>query len=174
MQIPTNFNGVLFLLKEPHRDENEIEMSVNTWPIRLLNDEIIIGSKYEKGAATRFRNRFREMLRWVHLPTDELKHCIFHNINPLGGGSTVSETYKTIDKGVIAKEIIADIDPRYVFTCIDIYSELKREYGILSADETTGIRYAKRSLKRFQYNKIDFFEIYHPSSRNSRILLPLS
>lgn len=175
MYIPTNFNGVLFLLREPHRSENENDDSVNTWPKRLLNDEIIIGTKHDKGAATKYRNRFREMLQYAHLSPNDLVNCAFYNINPLGGGATVSDMYEDMNKGSIASEIITDVKPRYVFTCIDIYKELKREYFILSAVETAGIRYANKSLKSFKYKNINFFEIYHPSCRrSSRILLPLS
>lgn len=172
MQLPTNFNGVLFLLKEPHRDKNDNPQSENVWPERLLNDDMIHGTKYDRGAVTKFRNRFREMLPYVNLSADELKNCAFFNVNPLGGGSVVSETYMKIDKGYTAKIIISDVNPKFIFTCSDIYSELKKEYFILPSDEIVGIRYANKSLKSFNHHQRQFFEIVHPT-RSPKVLLPL-
>lgn len=181
-----SYNGVLFLLREPHVAEEDKDKTVeeitkksDEWVGKMLNKTFTEAdwkdkkdAKVSKASATKYRNRFIEILSAIGINEKELPHIAYDNIYKQGGGSTQSKGYKE----ALKKYEKANFDDllenlsyktNYVFTCRDIYSKLKSVLEI--TEETDGLRYnnSEHPFKAFTYtdskaNKLTVFEIFHP------------
>ena len=87
---PENFNGIVFLLREPNTGGEPAE---EFWFKKVLNDsenyhKSLESSNKEKSKtanskrdATKFRNRFSEMLEFIDHKENDLKNSVFCNVN---------------------------------------------------------------------------------------------
>ena len=173
---PEKFNGIVFLLREPNNSDKEKQ---EFWFKKVLYDlEGYCQEQKEKGnstvttkrAATKYKNRFNEMIEYVR-KKDDLKNAVYCNIHPECG-----ETYKTkqvseaIKKGIPEEMLMffstlkSDI---IVFTCRDIYSSLLDSKKIRIKKQGKGLVYKKKELSCFECEvgnaKIIVYEIFHPS-----------
>lgn len=163
--ITDNFNGVLFLLREPNSNGKKVTRNDNNWISKVLNFE-------KTKNADKYRKTFISLLNSIGYSDNNLPNCAFDNINPTGGKSSTGDEYRHFsvhDKANRALSIINEISPKYVFTCLDIYNDIK-QYLIDSQtnyiESNDGIVYkrGKRNKIEFSYNnnKIQLFNIYHP------------
>lgn len=188
-----DFNGVIFYLKEPNTGGDETK---EFWFQRIITDKDNYYKNLEKelteagcknvntiirsskGIATRFENRFKEMLEQLGLNDKKLTDVVFCNVNSDFGATTLTGEFKnklatssvckleTIIKNMEKNELI-------VFTCKDIFDKLceawKNKDGCDVSND--GLRYNKeeKPLRSFRHvignKKITVYEIYHPSSR---------
>ncbi len=166
--IGENFNGVLFLLREPNSNEKPVDKTDNKWISQVLTFQQI-------KSANRYRKTFLSLLKSIQLENEALPHCAFDNIKPDGGASTASKKYWEICLKCKIKRTLSifdEIKPSYVFTCLDIYAAIK-SYLIsnhINFTESDGITYIRRKRLinkhklTFIYDgrKIQVFQIYHP------------
>lgn len=157
-----NFNGVLFLLREPHTDESPEDTLIGNkkWFYLVCDEE---NRKTRQSA--RYYNRFCEMLSYVQ--EENPLHSAFTNLKLTGGGSIASKEYRKIsaeEKKSIIDALVDNIDGlQFVFTCSDIFNSLD---GFCSSTDNNGIKYKGKKqvqMRRRVYRDITFFEILHPS-----------
>ena len=184
-----DFNGVIFYLKEPNTGGDETK---EFWFQRIITDKDNYYKNLEKelteagcknvntiirsskGIATRFENRFKEMLEQLGLNDKKLTDVVFCNVNSDFGATTLTGEFKnklatssvckleTIIKNMEKNELI-------VFTCKDIFDKLCGAWLIEAKED--GLRYnnEEKPLRSFRHvignKKITVYEIYHPSSR---------
>lgn len=176
----SNFNGVLIILRESHKDEEdwtisseEIEKKSDKWIGNVLNvNEELDKSlnRKEKITVTKFRNRFAEMLKFIGENGEySIANIAFTNINLKGGGASVGKDYLEILKNYDFDELINGIENlKYIFTCTEIFEKLRKKWNVTETREFDGIKYGNRQKRTFDYNNIRVYEIYHPS-RSPRI-----
>lgn len=184
-----DFNGVIFYLKEPNTGGDETK---EFWFQRIITDKDNYYKNLEKelteagcknvntiirsskGIATRFENRFKEMLEQLGLNDKKLTDVAFCNVNSDSGDKTLTGEFKnklatsavckleTIIKNMEKNELI-------VFTCKDIFNKLRGAWPVEAKED--GLRYndEEKALRSFSHvignKKITVYEIYHPSSR---------
>lgn len=190
-----DFNGVIFYLREPNTGGDEAK---EFWFQRIITDkdnyyknlekelteagcknvnEII---KSSKGTATKFENRFKEMLEQLGLNDKKLTDVVFCNVNSDSGNKTLTDNYKNkLATSAVCKleTIIQNMDKNelIVFTCKDIFNKLceawKNEDGCDVPYD--GLRYdnEEKPLRSFRHvignKKITVYEIHHPSLRRT-------
>lgn len=190
-----DFNGVIFYLREPNTGGDEAK---EFWFQRIITDkdnyyknlekelteagcknvnEII---KSSKGTATKFENRFKEMLEQLGLNDKKLTDVVFCNVNSDSGDKTLTYNYKNkLATSAVCKleTIIQNMDKNelIVFTCNDIFNKLceawKNEDGCDVPYD--GLRYdnEEKPLRSFRHvignKKITVYEIHHPSLRRT-------
>jgi len=154
---PTCFNGIVFLLREPNKDEKNTNKSdekrIPFWFKNVVNREFNLATdadcriylesddakkvKKAKTAATKYVKRFKEMLKFINCPENFLKDAVYCNIHPKYGEKYKSKDYmKTIYQNTIEKINLLEkcADKRagkhdlIIFTCYDIYNILKEYY----------------------------------------------
>ena len=163
--ITDNFNGVLFLLREPNSNGKKVTRNDNDWISKVLD------FKKTKNA-DKYRKTFISLLKSIGYSDKNLHDCAFDNINPTGGKSSIGDEYRHFsvhDKANRALSIIDEISPKYVFTCLDIYNAIK-QYLIDSQtnyiESIDGIVYKRGKKNKIEFiynnNKIQLFNIYHP------------
>lgn len=179
---PENFNGIVFLLREPNTGGEPAE---EFWLKKVLNDSENYHKALEssntdkkkiansKRDATKFRKRFSEMLEFIDHKEDDLKNSVFCNVNPKNGGKTLSKEYKEAMKNGKPQEMalyFASLkDEITVFTCFDIYDDLLESDNIKHKEDETGLKYKSKvsSSRCFKGEigkaKIKVYEIVHPS-----------
>ncbi len=188
-----DFNGVIFYLKEPNTGGDETK---EFWFQRIITDKDNYYKNLEKelteagcknvntiirsskGIATRFENRFKEMLEQLGLNDKKLTDVAFCNVNSDSGDTTLTGEFKNkLATSAVCKleTIIKNMDKNelIVFTCNDIFNKLceawKNEDGCDVPYD--GLRYdnEEKPLRSFSHvignKKITVYEIYHPSSR---------
>ena len=184
-----DFNGVIFYLREPNTGGDEAK---EFWFQRIITDKDNYYKNLEKelteagcknvntiirsskGIATRFENRFKEMLEQLGLNDKKLTDVVFCNVNSDFGATTLTGEFKnklatssvckleTIIKNMEKNELI-------VFTCKDIFNKLRGAWPVEAKED--GLRYndEEKALRSFSHvignKKITVYEIYHPSSR---------
>ncbi|MFQ6880342.1 MAG: hypothetical protein ACLRS1_11210 [Oscillospiraceae bacterium] len=182
-----DFNGVIFYLKEPNTGGDEAK---EFWFQRIITDKDNYYKNLEKelteagcknvntiirsskGTATRFENRFKEMLKQLGLNDKKLTDVVFCNVNSDSGDKTLTGEFKnklatsavckleTIIKNMEKNELI-------VFTCKDIFNKLRGAWPVEAKED--GLRYndEEKALRSFSHvignKKITVYEIYHPS-----------
>ena len=182
-----DFNGVIFYLKEPNTGGYETK---EFWFQRIITDKDNYYKNLEKelteagcknvntiirsskGTATRFENRFKEMLKQLGLNDKKLTDVVFCNVNSDSGDKTLTGEFKnklatsavckleTIIKNMEKNELI-------VFTCKDIFNKLRGAWPVEAKED--GLRYndEEKALRSFSHvignKKITVYEIYHPS-----------
>lgn len=182
-----DFNGVIFYLKEPNTGGDETK---EFWFQRIITDKDNYYKNLEKelteagcknvntiirsskGIATRFENRFKEMLEQLGLNDKKLTDVAFCNVNSDSGDTTLTGEFKnklatsavckleTIIKNMEKNELI-------VFTCKDIFNKLRGAWPVEAKED--GLRYndEEKALRSFSHvignKKITVYEIYHPS-----------
>ena len=181
-----DFNGVIFYLKETKefwfqriitdKDNYYKNLEKELTEAGCKNVNTIIRSS--KGIATRFENRFKEMLEQLGLNDKKLTDVAFCNVNSDSGDTTLTGEFKNkLATSAVCKleTIIKNMDKNelIVFTCNDIFNKLceawKNEDGCDVPYD--GLRYdnEEKPLRSFSHvignKKITVYEIYHPSSR---------
>lgn len=186
---PENFNGIVFLLREPNTGGEPAE---EFWLKEVLTNpenyhKALESSNTDKKKianskrdATKFRKRFSEMLEFIDHKEDDLKNSVFCNVNPKSGGKTLSKEYKEAMKNGKPQEMalyFASLkDEITVFTCVDIYKKLFESDNtkIDIIEQKKGFIYNRKPLDCFigkiDNKKITVYAIYHPSSREGEIL----
>ncbi len=163
--IGKNFNGVLFLLREPNSNGKPVPEYDNEWITKVLNFE-------QEKNANKYRKTFCFLLNSLYLKNDSLPNTAFDNIKTDGGLSRCSHDYKDIkieDKGTKAIKIIDEINPTFIFACLDIYDAIKKQLSSKGIDyiESNGLKYRKgvKNKITYKYNgrTLELFQIYHPS-----------
>lgn len=177
---PENFNGIVFLLREPNTGGKPAE---EFWVKEVLTNSENYHKALEssntdkkkiansKRDATKFRNRFSEMLEFIDHKEDDLMNSVFCNVNPKSGGKTLSKEYKEAMKNGKPQEMalyFASLkDEITVFTCFDIYDDLLELDNIKNKEEKTGLKYKSKVSRCFEGEigkaKIKVYEIVHPS-----------
>ena len=180
------YNGVLFLLREPHTDKKDQNLPVeeiinksNEWVCKMLN-----GSSYnsnwkrtDKAMATLYRKRLGQILKIIGINPKELPNIGYDNLYKPGGGATKSPEYgknlKEYTRSAF-EQLLEKLgyQTRYIFTCCDTYNQLKCVQPV--TEEAEGLQYKtfNRTCKQFLYrdalgNDVRIFAIYHPSSRTT-------
>lgn len=186
-----NFNGVVFMLKEP--DHKQVKAGDEDkrffWFKRVVYDEKYYEDDLPKNeittkkrVATAFKSRFCQMLQVVGLnEKDDLKNTVFCNVHPEWGGVVVTEEYKKTRKENVTNkmEVLVEQCIRKqnrmsltIFTCRDIYMILKCKYTNEGYDvsELDGLTYSKGKnpeRKRIIINtgeyELTIYEIIHPT-----------
>lgn len=182
-----DFNGVIFYLREPNTGGKEAK---EFWFQRIITDRDNYYKNLEKelteagcknvntiirsskGIATKFENRFKEMLEQLGLNDKKLTDVVFCNVNSDSGDKTLTGEFKnklatsavckleTIIKNMEKNELI-------VFTCKDIFNKLRGAWPVEAKED--GLRYndEEKALRSFSHvignKKITVYEIYHPS-----------
>lgn len=189
---PENFNGIVFLLREPNTGGKPAE---EFWFKEVLKNSENYHKALEssntdkkkiansKRDATKFRKRFTEMLESIGYKEDNIKDSVFCNVNPESGGKSLSEEYKIAIKNnkpqEMARHFTSLKDEITVFTCVDIYDKFlnpnnTKSDNIENIVTKNGFRYNRKTLGCFsgeiENKKITVYAIYHPSSREGGIL----
>ena len=176
------FNGIVFLLRESNDPKPD-----NFWFRRVVMGDS--GDSYKddarsKGAGTRYIKRFIEILEStpfnddnpsVKFSQNDLCNAIYCNIHPEYGESTKTTTYKEVMEER-SEAIIDMLSQRHkelvIFTCIDIYDNLKKYLSPVK-EHDDGLRYSRKTLPWFKAEKnsckIRIYKMYHPS-RSGKIL----
>lgn len=171
---PENFNGIIFLLKEPNNPDGAKEFWFKNM---LLSEERYLNSERKsKAVFSKFKNRFSEMIECTNTKK-ELKDAIFCNVNPLKGKATVTqEFFEVLKSGKVEKMLyfFADLkDDITLFTCSDVYSYLFKSDKLPNKTKKSGLSFKNKPLGCFTSEigntKITVYEIYHPS-RSGKIL----
>lgn len=170
---PENFNGIVFLLKEPNNPSGTNEF----WFKNMLEstNKYMNETKISKGVFTRFKNRFSEMMKSKD-DKKELEDSIFCNIHPEYGESSETKAVDEAIKEGKAEEMLEFFstlkDEITVFACREIYRHLLESKKIKVVMKQPGLKYKKGILGCFvcEINNTKFivYEIYHPS-RSGRI-----
>ena len=184
-----DFNGVIFYLKEPNTGGDETK---EFWFQRIITDKDNYYKNLEKelteagcknvntiirsskGIATKFENRFKEMLEQLGLNDKKLTDVAFCNVNSDSGDTTLTGEFKNkLATSAVCKleTIIKNMDKNelIVFTCKDIFNKLRGAWPVEAKED--GLRYndEEKALRSFSHvignKKITVYEIYHPSSR---------
>lgn len=194
---PEEFNGIVFLLREPNDKKKDIkrvdgkeeEDNKFFWFKNVLCGGRIYNEcdsekdkKRSMTAGTKYKNRFREMLRYIKHKDEDLNDAIFCNVHPEWGNTYKSDEYEeTKQPNIVQKMKLIEsraqqckVRTLTIFTCKDIYDILKKMYeknGCLVKEENEmGLRYRygrKKSMGMFRVQTevctINFYEMYHPS-----------
>lgn len=165
---PEEFNGIVFLLKEPNNPGGTDEF----WFKNMLEstDKYLKETKNSRRIFTKFKNRFSEMIRYID-DEKELKDSIFCNVNPKCGESKATPDFYNLlksGKAELMLEFFSTLkDTITVFTCKDIYKHLLLSNETKSKNVMSGLKYKNETLGCFEYEinntKIIVYEIYHPS-----------
>ncbi len=154
-----HFNGVLFLLREPHTNG---ETQKEFWFKKSL-----INNSHQRSFSL-YKNKFNIFLKYLN-GNYNLSDCAYANIRPSDGDSTKSENYNKLDDSFIFDRFISIVDDcenkiKYVFTCYDIFDAIKNCSKSELCD-ITGIKYKKSNKNKrvMRFNNIIIYEIYHPS-----------
>lgn len=175
LSTPEKFNGIVFLLKEP----NDLNPEHFWFKNAIYGREIYKESDTEKDkrrskiAASKFKIRFEEMLEAIGCGKEELHNAVYCNVHPEWGECKQSEDYRK-QMGQKSIEMFDALSEQHkkliVFTCMDIYSNIKNYYiskGALKQDTNDGLQYTKRTLNRFKVETegrmITVYEMFHPS-----------
>ena len=182
-----SYNGVLFLLREPHVSKEDIHLTKeeiteksNRWVDKMLKDAFTETDwkdaeerKVSKTVAAKYRNRFCEILSFIGKNEEQLSDIAYHNMYVYGGGAVQSKEYKKYIQTYTQSNFETLLKKlgyrtRYIFTCRDIYIRLKALLKI--TDERNGLWYKNKEypFKCFFYtdskfNKVTVFEMFHPS-----------
>lgn len=179
---PENFNGIVFLLREPNTGGEPAE---EFWLKEVLTNSENYHKALEssntkkaditrsKRASTKFINRFTEMLEFSGHKKDDIYNSVFCNIKPENGEKVVGEKYEEELESSKLKEMILYFaslkDEITVFTCFDIYDDLLELDNIKHKEDETGLKYKSKvsSSRCFKGEigkaKIKVYEIVHPS-----------
>lgn len=167
---PENFNGIVFLLKEPNNPDGAKEF----WFKSMLDstEKYLKETKNSRSIFTKFKNRFSEMIEYTD-NNKELKNAIFCNVNPIYGKSkATNDFYEILTSGKPEKmlEFFSSLkDIITVFTCKDIYRHLLKSDKIKVLKETSGLRYKNKNEPlgcfecEIRSTKVVVYEILHPS-----------
>ncbi len=182
-----DFNGVIFYLREPNTGGKEAK---EFWFQRIITDRDNYYKNLEKelteagcknvntiirsskGIATKFENRFKEMLEQLGLNDKKLTDVAFCNVNSDSGDTTLTGEFKNkLATSAVCKleTIIKNMDKNelIVFTCKDIFDKLRGAWPVEAKED--GLRYndEEKALRSFSHvignKKITVYEIYHPS-----------
>ncbi|MBQ4573149.1 MAG: hypothetical protein IJA80_07715 [Clostridia bacterium] len=179
-----NFNGIVLLLREPNNKDKTVQDTKQTteefwfkkvlWDFDSYHKELTLKNEPDdkiaksKRAATKYINRFNEMLKAAKFDESSKFNAAFCNIHPEYGKPYKTDVYNDLLKER-SKAILDYLSSAHsnitIFTCRDIYAQLK-EY-VQSSQEVDGFVYKRNTLKKFsaKYNScnITVYEIYHPS-----------
>lgn len=154
-----HFNGVLFLLREPHTDG---EIQKEFWFKKSL-----INNSHQRSFSL-YKNKFNIFLKYLN-GNYNLSDCAYANIRPDNGERTRSEDYNKMKDEQLFDRFeaivkICDNKIKYVFTCYDIFDAIKN-YGKGTLCDTEGITYKKSNKNKrvMKLGDIIVYEIYHPS-----------
>ena len=181
-----DFNGIVLLLREPNNKDKTVQDTKQTtdefwfkkvlWDSDSYHKELKLKNEPDdkisksKRAATKYINRFKEMLKAAKFDESYRFNAAFCNIHPQYG-----KTYKTKEYDEFLKtrptEILEYLSSAHsnitIFTCRDIYDQLKKEKSLQLLQEDDGFIYKRNPLKKFsaKYNSCNIivYEIYHPS-----------
>ncbi|MGE9883852.1 hypothetical protein [Blautia obeum] len=174
-----DFNGVIFYLREPNTEGNEAE---EFWFKRIIIDKENYYKELEeakcekietdKRIASKFENRFNEMLEQLGLTDKQLKDVVYCNVHSDFGEKSVTNEYREkLTNAVNKLKIIVENMNRkelIVFTCKDIFNKLCDAWNDGKRNED-GLKYnnEKKCMHYFCCEigdkKITVYEILHPS-----------
>lgn len=182
---------VLFLMREPHNDEQK-----DFWLKRVVSDKLDnVPYEYTKGNGTRFFNTFNCFLKALYKSESEelLRDCAYINLFPFSGKAKASSLYleliggfskadtdyekhQNTDAASSLKELAAlrylllhqltENGVKYIFTTREIFDALMK----LTDKKKTEIylKYEGRYTKEFRsfdfINNSKVYEFYHPSA----------
>ena len=160
-----DFNGVLFILREPHDDQKRNLKDVF---IGNRNWYVSVAKTPENHLQAQYQNRFKEMLSVLGIiqqDQDALLHSAFDNVKKTGGGPTASKTYRKMgadEKKARIIEMIEAVRPKNVFLPRDLYRIISDD----ATEKAGGITYVHGAqFEKCSYMGATFYEIYHPAHR---------
>ncbi len=164
-----NFNGIVFLLREPNSKK-----PTDFWFKNVL-DGTVVGQTPSK-----YKNRFQQMLIAAGLAhenaaLDVLKNAVYCNIHPEFGENSATRSFhkKKRDR---SKLFLDDFPRKHkeltIFTLWDIFDIFLEHLEPLEAISKKGLEYSNTRKRCFQATKdgckITVYEIIHPS-RSSEV-----
>ena len=163
------FNGVLFILREPNSNGEVVTEGDREWFYKVINGDRT-ANRYGHYAKS-----FSAYMEHTDLDNKSLAGCRLENIHPEYGNPHCSKTYKDMgdtDKLERFNEIITEYCPRYVFTCDDIFKAVYESENLSYNDLPDGLFYpnkkTKKQKKMMIYTHkgkiINVFEICHPGN----------
>ena len=176
-----DFNGVLFVLREPHKirlsETNEQTLIGNRKWFRKIAEIDAEEASDDKALLHRYKNRFNEMMvvcekaryRCFH----ELQNTAYTNIKQTGGGKTASQEYWKIsaeDKYNILKQIIECVKPKVevIFLPRELFKIVLQKHPCYEPALKDGLIYRKQTaMKKVQIDGITYYEIFHPVHRRT-------
>lgn len=148
---PSSYNGVLFLLREPHIDKNETEpenviLGNWEWFTRVI---FAPTDRFEK----RYQNRIIEMLNALPNIEHHPEQIAFANLNIKGGGSTSSKNYWEILNNPEKRQIeldrifscVSKEKTQYIITCKEIFEAMS---DLKTIKEKNGFQYTNNNISR--------------------------
>ena len=174
---PSDFNGVLFLLREPHRTQNEataeeVIKGNFEWLSHVIGRHPSVAADQclcRDHQTSIYGNRLYEMLDSISNSKCDLRSIAYANINTSGGGASCSPEGKSIIHDPI--ELRATLNRIFsyipedrtvcIITCRDIFIQLVSKDSIR---DNTGFIYSNNTVSRTgKYNEITLIEmIKHP------------
>lgn len=150
-----NFNGILFILREPNTKNQ---------------GEFFFRNKLLEGKKNNYINIFQKLIESVDGSKD-IKDAAFANIRSNDGEGKISNAYTKIskdDKAERVKDLISCCGAKKVFICWDVYNSVLNSdlFGEKVECNNDGICYSNNRQKRkfiIKENDIEIYEIYHPS-----------
>ena len=154
----TEFNGVLFLLKEPNTDDQR-----GFWFKECFYhdyDQICA-----KRTFTRYKTVFNKLLTYSESGL-KLKNCAYANIKSYNGKNRESSEYRKLSYAEKLNRLDSLIDachPKFIFICQDLFDTLIMINKI--SPLYNGVTYKGGSIQKRKcyYKSIPVYEIYHPS-----------
>lgn len=169
-----DFNGIIFLLREP----NDKAPEQSEFWFRNVLDDIVKGH-----LASRYKNRFIEMLIATKFATDSksaislIKNAMYCNLHPEYGESKKTEEYDEIkvSRGTTFIDTFSKEHQHNhltIFTVWDIYDIFLKHLGPVDETSDEGLQYKHNRKRCFHTKKnscdLTVYEIAHPS-RSSKI-----
>lgn len=174
-----DFNGIIFYLKEPNTEGEKVS---EFWFQKIVLDQEgyydnlskqgCENIKRSKSIASKFKNRFNEILNQLGMNEKQLCDTVYCNVHAEMGKNSASGEYEQAlekaDKKLYCIINEMEKEELIVFTCIDIYNRLKKAWKI-DKEYSTGLKYRKKdkSLPWFQCTignrSVKVYEILHPS-----------
>ena len=143
---PANFNGVLFVLKEPNNGGVQSRFWFKECFENYYNE-----SSNAKRQFTKYKKTFEKLLTYVGKDL-KVENCAYANVLSFNGGSRESINYQSLsceEKTERLDSLIETCNPRCVFVCTDMFDCIKgirRDYGFGRAIAAPQIGVKKRLI----------------------------
>ena len=149
-----DFNGIIFYLKEPNTEGEKVS---EFWFQKIVLDQegyyddlskqVCENIKKTKSIASKFKNRFNEILNQLGMNEKQLCDTVYCNVHAEMGKNSVTGEYKQAlekaDKKLYCIINEMEKEELIVFTCIDIYNRLKKAWKI-DKEYSNGLKYRKK------------------------------
>ena len=148
---PSSYNGVLILLREPHKNMNEIETEDVVCGNRKWLARVLFAPKDR--FENRYHNRIIEMLDALPDINHRPEQIAYANLNTKGGGAVSSKGYREILNNPVKRQqeldrifsCVSKKETKYIITCKDIFNALSDPKKI---KKDNGFQYTNNLVSR--------------------------